>query len=44
MNGKGKLTFANGNAHEVDFHDGELNGQGKSIFASGAVREGEYID
>jgi len=42
--GKGKLTFANGNVYEGEFKDDMRNGYGKFTFANGNVYEGEFKD
>ena len=42
--GKGKITFANGNIYEGEFKDDLKNGNGKFTFANGNIYEGEFKD
>ena len=42
--GKGKHTFANGDAEEGEYKDGKMNGKGKRSFANGTIYKGEFKD
>ena len=41
-NGKGTMTYANGDKYEGEFKHGEPNGKGKMTYANGNTYEGEF--
>ncbi|MEK0193634.1 hypothetical protein WME70_19765, partial [Microcoleus anatoxicus PTRS1] len=43
-NGKGILTYANGDRHEVEWQNAKANGKGVYIYANGDRFEGEWKD
>jgi hypothetical protein len=42
--GKGKMTYANGDVYVGEFKDGKRQGIGKIIYANGDVYEGGWLD
>lgn len=42
-NGKGKMTWTNGDSYEGDWVNGTCTGKGKFIWASGDVYEGDFV-
>jgi len=44
LNGRGKLTWRNGDSYVGEFRDGLMHGRGKYVFVNSAVYEGGYAD
>jgi len=44
MQGKGKLTLADGRVYEGDFMNNVIHGKGKMTYPTGLVEEGDWID
>lgn len=42
--GLGRMTHANGNIYQGQWHDGKANGNGVFIDGNGSIYEGDWID